>query len=251
MVLLAIDLLTDDTDENDYKGWSNLADSLTAFGDLVNAIAALSISKEMLLGHSHAAKAEEKPGDSMKMCQTLEQARPHDECTIPEPCDSSGNASNVAVRTEKFSVSAPDTDSDAAATAAASGNSHRSDEQQIGTDKGVKVDHDDITLEDVVSDVDLPLYVYLCDGTCYKGIRAVEGHYMCTYCLEVKLCKDCYWLLMSDKLGLNICGKDHEFLYVPPAEGLYEKGMIEVGGEFVKTQTWLEALKADWVDNHS
>jgi hypothetical protein len=137
--------------------------------------------------------------------------------------------------------------SDGAVATGVSGENSRSRQQQGGTDKGGRVDNGEAAALD--SEGDPEGAFHFCDGTCCKLMRPVEEHYMCSYCLDVELCKDCYSLLMSDKLGLNICGKDHEFLYAPPASGLCERGMIKIGDQFIKTQTWLEALKADWLNS--
>ena len=59
---------------------------------------------------------------------------------------------------------------------------------------------------------------------------------------DTDLCRTCYELLKDDKLPLRICGKAHEFTYVPPVEAGYPKGEIKVDGKFMKITDWLRHL---------
>ena len=87
---------------------------------------------------------------------------------------------------------------------------------------------------------------YRCDGDCgTEAYWGLENFYCCTFCVDICFCKDCYKLVMEEKLGFNICGKDHEFLFVPAVEP-FRKGAVPVGGGVMDQQEWLAKIRKEW-----
>lgn len=87
---------------------------------------------------------------------------------------------------------------------------------------------------------------FSCDGDC--GTLAeygLENFYCCNFCMDKCFCVDCFKLLMEDSLGFNICGKDHEFLFVPIVKP-FKKGTVPVGDGVMDQQEWLAQVKAEW-----
>jgi tetratricopeptide (TPR) repeat protein len=87
---------------------------------------------------------------------------------------------------------------------------------------------------------------YSCDGECgtlaYWGL---ENFYCCIFCVDTCFCKDCYKLLMVDNLGFNVCGKNHEFLFIPEIEP-FKKGKVPVGDGVMDQQEWLAKIRKEW-----
>ena len=89
-------------------------------------------------------------------------------------------------------------------------------------------------------------YQFSCDGDCgTEAEYGLEGFFCCTFCVDTCFCEDCHKLLLEEKLGFNICGKDHEFLFVPTIEP-FTKGTVPVGEGKMDQQEWLAKLRADW-----
>ena len=89
-------------------------------------------------------------------------------------------------------------------------------------------------------------YQFTCDGDCgTEAEYGLEGFYCCTFCVDTCFCEDCHKLLMEEKLGFNICGKDHEFLFVPTVEP-FTKGTVPVGEGKMDQQDWLAKVRAEW-----
>jgi tetratricopeptide (TPR) repeat protein len=87
---------------------------------------------------------------------------------------------------------------------------------------------------------------YRCDGDCgTEAYWGLENFYCCMFCVDTCFCKDCYQLVMEEKLGFNICGKDHEFLFVPEVEP-FRKGTVPVGGGVMDQQEWLAKIRKEW-----
>jgi hypothetical protein len=88
---------------------------------------------------------------------------------------------------------------------------------------------------------------FRCNG-CSGPIYCQKTHHRCTYCVGVDLCEDCYALLISDKLPINICGGFHVFIHAQPVESPYSEGEIKVGESYVRITEWLNALQKEWTD---
>ena len=85
-----------------------------------------------------------------------------------------------------------------------------------------------------------------CDGECgtYAEYGA-EEFYTCISCVDKAFCRDCHKLLMEGSMEINICGKDHGFLFVPTVEP-FKKGTVPVGKVFMDEKEWLAKLRQEW-----
>jgi tetratricopeptide (TPR) repeat protein len=179
-VMLGVDLLTDDTDENDVEGWSTLGIGLLAAGDNQNALMVVLYCKQLGM-NSAATGRSESVGE--------------DEYTDKEPAKATRDANGQGENEQKT------------------------------------------TREDPAD--------YECDG-CHKGIRASQEMHRCSYCLSVDFCEDCYGLYTAGNLPINVCGRHHEFIHVPPVLEAYPRGLIKAGDVYRETSVWLEELRETW-----
>lgn len=85
----------------------------------------------------------------------------------------------------------------------------------------------------------------VCDG-CEKQVEyGCEKLYNCLFCVDAAFDEDCHKLLMEDKLAYKICGKEHQFFYVPEVEP-FPKGSVPVDGKMVPVTEWLADVRKQW-----
>ncbi|KAJ5211191.1 Tetratricopeptide-like helical [Penicillium cf. griseofulvum] len=91
---------------------------------------------------------------------------------------------------------------------------------------------------------------------CYGcGVRQrPENFYICRECDDTAFDESCYTKLREGTLEVNICGKDHDMLHVPPFDPVQRqrvgRGNVLVGEEIIPVTEWLQQLKEKW-DIHS
>jgi tetratricopeptide (TPR) repeat protein len=85
----------------------------------------------------------------------------------------------------------------------------------------------------------------VCDGCETANEYATEKMYSCLFCVDISFDADCYKLLMEDKLPFKICGKEHEFFYVPELKP-FPKGSVPVDGKIVPVKEWLADVRKQW-----
>lgn len=93
---------------------------------------------------------------------------------------------------------------------------------------------------------------YRCDGLCGYGSRThykshfVELH-LCTECLVVAFCEDCFPLVKAGKLPRRKCSKEHEFVQVLPVPEEVKGVAAKVDGKTIEVQEdWVSDLRKEW-----
>lgn len=95
-----------------------------------------------------------------------------------------------------------------------------------------------------------------CDG-CGTSWTYVDNIYCCKDCLDVQLEPNCYAALKTGTLDPKICGKDHEFLHIPPFDeaewrALATEDNVRVGNRVMPRKEWLKDIKNQWgIDTES
>ena len=82
-IFVAIDMLTDETDENDKEGWDRIANALTAAGDVPNAIAALRYGRQYFEMLDNQKRVIRGPDGSLAAPVKGEPLFAHDEQDSP------------------------------------------------------------------------------------------------------------------------------------------------------------------------
>jgi tetratricopeptide (TPR) repeat protein len=87
-----------------------------------------------------------------------------------------------------------------------------------------------------------------CDA-CLRSIRPDYSAF-CRYCLNIAFCPDCFSLLQSSKLPLNVCSPKHEWLVVQPRSeeerAAVQRDKLVVDGVTVSIDEWKKTLAAQW-----
>ena len=90
----------------------------------------------------------------------------------------------------------------------------------------------------------------VCDGYCGHTWSFADDFYACKDCIDVQFDSGCLEKLRNGTLESKICGKDHEFLYVPKWDedehARIPEGQMKVGGELVLVKDWLNSIRQQW-----
>ena len=107
---------------------------------------------------------------------------------------------------------------------------------------------DEITTADRDGEEEYGLsYLWGCDAICTRRFDYPDGLNHCRYC-NIDFCNDCHKLLLEDRLGQNICGKEHAFLTVPyvTADQVFKEGELLVGGKVMSLDDWKKSLRKQY-----
>ena len=90
--------------------------------------------------------------------------------------------------------------------------------------------------------------LFTCDGICYREYSNFDNGYLCRYCFDFGFCKDCMKLLKDDKMHLDICSPQHEWLHIPPRPPMIrnDKSQIVIDGRLVDLEEWKNSLRQEW-----
>jgi tetratricopeptide (TPR) repeat protein len=258
-VRIAIDDLSDDTDENDYWAAYRLSQCLLASGDDLNAITAWSLlepietdvvtkalkleggpKKSFIVEINEFVKTKCPLGatqmDRIKVVQEELETRM---AVLSQEADETGNSE------AKEDVQKALTVLQSALTSKENFTNGVTGETPI-----TRLDRTDIANE----------FQFTCDGTCGASWDFDHALNPCKYCWELGFCDDCLSLLKGGNLKKIICSPNHEWLAVPKysprgnmaaREGTVQvRGElvngVRVGGEKVSVKDWIASLKDDW-----
>ena len=75
----------------------------------------------------------------------------------------------------------------------------------------------------------------------------------CRDCINLTFNQDCYQRLKNGTLHLNICDRQHEFLFIPKWEGDYAgrgvpKGFVPYGEQILPLDEWKRVVWKEYVD---
>jgi hypothetical protein len=84
----------------------------------------------------------------------------------------------------------------------------------------------------------------ICDA-CGAQMRFV-GSVLCRYCFDTAFCSDCHALIIEDKMPLNICASNHDWIVLTEPSRSAAKGNFLVEGKEVSFEEFLQSLKKSW-----
>jgi tetratricopeptide (TPR) repeat protein len=213
---LALNLLSDEDDENDWQGYRKLGDALMDFGAMEEARAAWSLIQPSQ-GISHLRERTPSPG------------RSNSEGT-PSSTDetSSEDDGDEPSSTAKHDADAPRT--------APEGTAPSTDRPQLKRANTTMVPRGPLS--------------YNCDGRCGKHWTYADDFYICCECIDIQFSPDCLKKLQAGQLEREVCDANHQFLHVPAwtlasAQRARDKKVL-VGEEEKEIASWLREIEQAW-----
>ncbi|OMP83608.1 hypothetical protein BK809_0004989 [Diplodia seriata] len=96
-----------------------------------------------------------------------------------------------------------------------------------------------------------PLWYRCANRECDHRWTFADQIYVCRDCMGCMFCENCHTELKAGRMEWRVCGKDHEFLYVPKwdAEAAEKigKGHVKVGDESImKIEDWVDKLRREY-----
>lgn len=114
--------------------------------------------------------------------------------------------------------------------------------EEVGAEEGGDGDEEDENLSG-------PLELS-CDGDCGREWTWASEFHACKDCLDVQFCNDCYNEMKNNGKEMRLCGRNHSFVFVPYCDAdtarQVPKGSIRVGNEIIPVHEWVERLRAQW-----
>ncbi|KAF2450919.1 hypothetical protein P171DRAFT_460386 [Karstenula rhodostoma CBS 690.94] len=207
---LALRLLSDDDEENDWQGYRKLGDALMDFGAMDDAQAAWSLIQPKQ-GISHLLERPPSPNTSPS-----EETPPRTDETSSED--------------GKNEPSSSPNDNDSEGTPASSERPRlkRANTTMVPTG---------------------PLS-YHCDGHCGTSWTYADDFHVCCECVDVQFNRECHQKLLAGQLERDVCDAKHDFLHVPAwtlesARRARDKKVL-VGDSEKKIDAWLRETEQAW-----
>ncbi|EGD98293.1 hypothetical protein TESG_05672 [Trichophyton tonsurans CBS 112818] len=114
--------------------------------------------------------------------------------------------------------------------------------EEVGAEEGGDGDEED---ENLLGPLELS-----CDGDCGREWTWASEFHACKECLDVQFCNDCYNEMKNNGKEMRLCGRNHSFVFVPYCDAdtarQVPKGSIRVGNEIIPVHEWVERLRAQW-----
>lgn len=223
-IKLALDILSDDDDENDWQGFKRLCLCLNHIDDDVNALAAWSLLGPIVEEDdgSTASEGEENGSEA----EGEEDAQ-----------EDTGSVDGDSVQSEG-TAEAEDSDEDESESD--DGTRNDADAHQQKTGESATDDHAGT----------LGHLSFSCDGSCGHDWRYADDLHVCKDCLDVQFDSKCYEKLKAGELEQKVCNKNHSFLHVPPwdseAAAAVPEGHVRVGEEVVPIPDWIERIRKQY-----
>lgn len=89
-----------------------------------------------------------------------------------------------------------------------------------------------------------------CDGNCGREWTWASEFHACKDCLDVQFCNDCYIEMKNNGKDMRLCGRNHSFVFVPYCDAdtarQVPKGSIRVGSEIIPLHEWVERMRVQW-----
>ncbi|KAM5491983.1 hypothetical protein MaudMau93_001732 [Microsporum audouinii] len=268
-VKVALDLLCDDDDSNDWDAFLRLT-SVAHVCDDANALAAWSL----LSPSEPTEEAEGKAGEpSPNETTEKEESSEVNDCKEQPDVDANGGSAapevltneevnevkeaqvmEIEVKETEVKVVADVTELETTVVGAGEGNNDEQKNEMEDRDgeqrqQNQEDDNKEENEDDGNDKLSGPLEMG-CDGDCGKQWTYADNFYACRDCLDVQFCHPCFTTLKAGVMDLKVCGKNHEFLHVPPwnAEVAKEvpKGSIRVGEEIILISDWVQRMRVQW-----
>ena len=273
-VMLAIDLLTDDRDDNDWEGYRVLANALMYAGDDVGSSSVFAHREQLMM--QEKARDEASKNNSSAVVKDDSAARQQNVTSIEE-------GDHVALKSEIINAletkpPAVDEDGDskkgkvnvnleelAKTEEGAEGSDNAEEDENVKTnEKTAKrenlIEDSKITAEESENDstptldqevrIDWPGDEFgpqgRCDGPCRRPLSVAAGVHFCRYCIDVAFCDDCLELVKTNTLPFLMCSSKHTFLDCSGTPEMMKPGEIKIGENVFMMREWLGGLRRRW-----
>ncbi|WEW55846.1 hypothetical protein PRK78_001279 [Emydomyces testavorans] len=235
-IKLALDILDDDDETNDWQGFKRLSVCLSHVDDDVNALAAWSLLGPIL----------DNPQDDSDEDEDEEVASESEKSELGAP---NGNVEEKDKETSSQTHAGEDEDDD---------------EEEEETSEHVDGDALASALHEASANKPSPSNTslnrdssglqghlhFVCDGACGREWFYADDTYACKDCLDVQFGSECYEKLKAGTLEQKVCSKDHSFLYVPrwdsEAAEKVPEGHVRVGDDVIPIQSWLVKIRKEY-----
>lgn len=239
-VLEAIDILTDDDPENDWFGYTGLAEALLMAGDKVNASAAFAFTTARLDKLKDVREAMQKE----QAMTSVKESRIEDE-------ESTGETLGVEMNSLVIRAGRDDTvttSENIAEPVLMVETTHRKlDEISNKADDDSVVSSDDAEVEQRNPYDPTKVFWWTCDGECKSKYEAWTAFYFCELCLDTAFCDQCIELVRTDRLTFRKCSSTHPFYQVyPTAHKMEDTNTVIVDGKTLPRTEWLANLRKQW-----
>lgn len=91
----------------------------------------------------------------------------------------------------------------------------------------------------------------VCDANCGHGWTTASEMWWCRECINLTLDQSCYQRLKNGMLQLNICDRQHEFLFIPKWDEekmRVRKGLVPYGEGAISLDEWKRVIWREYVD---
>lgn len=229
-ILQAIDILTDDDPENDWRGYSSLAEALLMAGDKVNASPAFAFTTARLDKSKNGREAMQK---KQAMASVKEIRVDMNSLVIKAgPDDTVATTGNIAEPVLMVETTP-----------------RKLEEISDKADDDSVVAFDDAEVEQSNHYDPTETCWWTCDGECkgrYK-YEAWTAFYFCEFCLDTGFCDQCIELVRTDRLPFRKCSSTHPFYQIyPTAHKLEDVNTVVVDGKTLPRTEWLANLRKQW-----
>ena len=235
-----MDLLADEDPENDWMGYSAIADILMHTGDDLNALSAWSLygpserRKEYdAKGTNEDTEAEIKTTEADGEAQDTGEVGEGEIKTTDADEEGEHPRENREAKEAQEDGEARGTNGDAGPNGAKENGetSHTEESAELPTQSEASPSKLKSS-----SDEDAVDFFISCDGQCNKSLTWASHLWKCKVCDDVDFEDECLEKLKLGQLTRYVCSPDHEWLYVPSWVEEYQvtgKGRVRVGGELV------------------
>lgn len=241
-IKLALDILSDDDDGNDWQGFKRLSLCLNHIDDDINALAAWSLlgpvvsepsEDEAKEEESVAPEAGEDDGETGGEGDTQEEDKSVD-----------GDSIQIDESTESEADSQTETGSEAALESE-NGSDHNVDTpEEETTEVAPSSPASSVSGEQATAQGNIG---FSCDGSCGHEWSYADDLHVCRDCLDVQFDGKCYEKLKAGKLEQKVCNKNHTFLHVPPwdpeAASAVPERHVRVGEEVIPIPEWIDRIR--------
>ncbi|CEL02875.1 Putative NACHT and TPR domain protein (AFU_orthologue; AFUA_7G06670) [Aspergillus calidoustus] len=228
IVKLALEMLSDDDNDNDYLAYWRLLLVFLPLNDDQNALAAVSMAalasqSTIASAISRVPRLEEPKRDSPKGQGGKDHSKKERKEQSPRPRSSSLQTGAPAELRRPSTPNTPPTKTP--------------DLKPV----------DPANLDDPTA----PVFA-ICDGGCGDYWEAASEMWWCKDCINLTFDKDCFQQLRDGTLPLKVCDKDHEFLEVPKWDGAVLKdaprNSVPFAGKVISLEEWKKAIVRKYIE---
>ena len=243
LVNSALDILTDDDEDNDWLGFRQLALTLYRIGDDLNATAAwhlMCISIVASPGHQRRDAADEA------RAKIDEEGEGEGEGDTYAQGDGEGKAEEAHLDIAQLHISdavAGEQEYDSAPACTRANNQPSTSPVTVNDPAPAQeIEYPNSVWQEVVR------YMVFgsCDGPCGSNLGPDSGNHWCRYCADYVFCDECFQTLQAGNMPYRVCDPTHDFYTRTFPAKSPPKGVVRVGDQVRPIPEWLDDLRKAW-----